>query len=131
MRILLVGYGRMGRLVGDLAAEYGGEVVGVVDPQSPRHGGLADDARWRGTVDVAIDFSLAEAVPVNVTALARQGINVVLGTTGWQTREVELRRAVELAETGMVAAPNFATGVVECHTSKTRHAAGWDRCRFN
>jgi 4-hydroxy-tetrahydrodipicolinate reductase len=112
MRILLVGHGRMGRLVSDLVGEYGGEVVGIVDPQSPRHAGSADDARWRGTVDVAIDFSLAEAVPANVPALARQGINVVLGTTGWQAHEDELRRAVDLAGTGVVAAPNFATGVI-------------------
>lgn len=112
MRILLVGHGRMGRLVGDLASEFGDEVVGVVDPVSPRHGGAADDPRWRGAVDVAIDFSLADAVPVNVPALARSGIAVVLGTTGWQAREDELRQAVEAAGTGMVAAPNFATGVV-------------------
>jgi 4-hydroxy-tetrahydrodipicolinate reductase len=112
MRILLVGHGRMGRLVGDLAAEYGHEVVGVVDPASPRHQGPADDPRWRGTVDVAIDFSQADAVPTNVPSLARQGINVVLGTTGWQAHEPDLRRAVELAGTGIVAAPNFATGVV-------------------
>ena len=57
LRILLVGHGRMGRLVGELAPQYGGEVVAVIDPQSPAHAGGADDDRWRGAVDVAIDES--------------------------------------------------------------------------
>lgn len=112
MRIILVGHGRMGRLVGELAPHYGGDVVGVIDPQSPAHSGGADDDRWRGQADVAIDFSLGDAVAENVPALARRGINVVLGTTGWQAHEAALRRAVADAGTGIVAAPNFATGVV-------------------
>jgi 4-hydroxy-tetrahydrodipicolinate reductase len=112
MRILLVGHGRMGRLVGGLASEYGGEVVGVIDPQSPDHGGAAADDRWRDAADVAIDFSLADAVIENVPVLARRGLNIVLGTTGWQPHEQALRRAVAEAGTGIVAAPNFATGVV-------------------
>lgn len=112
MRIILVGHGRMGRLVGELAPHYGGHVVGIIDPQSPASTGGADDDRWRGQADVAIDFSLGDAVAENVPALARRGINVVLGTTGWQAHEAALRRAVADAGTGVVAAPNFATGVV-------------------
>jgi 4-hydroxy-tetrahydrodipicolinate reductase len=112
MRILLVGHGKMGRLVGDLAGQYGGRVVGVIDPSSPEHVAGADDGRWRGAVDVAIDFSLPDAVLGNVSALAGHGIAVVLGTTGWQQHEAALRQTVADAGIGIVAAPNFATGVV-------------------
>jgi 4-hydroxy-tetrahydrodipicolinate reductase len=111
MRILLVGHGRMGRLVGDLASDYGCEVVGIIDPQSPLHSGGPDDERWRG-VDVAIDFSLPEAVKTNVPALARHGINIVIGTTGWQADEPAIRKTVSDRGIGVVAAPNFSTGVV-------------------
>jgi 4-hydroxy-tetrahydrodipicolinate reductase len=111
MKILLVGYGKMGRLVGELAAQYDCEVAGVVDPASPAHSGGLDDARWAGA-DVAIDFTAPEAVATNVPALARRGINIVLGTTGWQTHEAELRQAISASGTGIVAAPNFSTGVV-------------------
>ncbi len=111
MRILLVGYGRMGRLVGDLAPEYGGEVVGVIDPQSPRHDGGAELDRWRG-VDVAIDFSFPDTVKVNAPALARHGINLVIGTTGWAPDEPAVRQAAKDAGIGVVAAPNFSVGVV-------------------
>jgi len=111
MRLLLVGYGRMGRLVGELAADYGCEVLGIVDPVSPAHSGDVNDPRWRD-VDVAIDFTSPDAVLGNVSALARRRINVVLGTTGWQRHEPELRRVVDEAGSGIVAAPNFATGMV-------------------
>lgn len=111
MRILLVGYGRMGRLVGDLAPEYGCEVAGVVDPVSPSHTASIDDPRWQG-VDVAIDFTSPDAVLANVKALAGRGINIVLGTTGWQSKEADLRRAIADTGVGIVAAPNFSTGVV-------------------
>lgn len=110
MRILLVGYGKMGRLVGELAPQYGGHVAGVVDPAAA-DGGDVNDPRWR-EVDVAIDFTTPEAVLTNVPALARQRINIVLGTTGWQQHEARLREAVAAAGIGIVAAPNFSTGVV-------------------
>ena len=122
MRVLLVGHGRMGRLVGDLAPEYGFEVAGVIDPQSPLHGGGPDDEKWRG-IDVAIDFSFPDAVKTNVPALARHGINIVLGTTGWQADEPAVRRAVADAGTGVVAAPNFSTGVVLFEAIVERAAA--------
>lgn len=111
MRIVLVGYGKMGRLIGELAPQYDCEVAGVIDPLSPEHSADIDDSRWRG-VDAAIDFTAPDAVVANVTALVGQGINVVLGTTGWSAHESELREAVAKAGTGIVAAPNFSTGMV-------------------
>jgi 4-hydroxy-tetrahydrodipicolinate reductase len=111
MRILLVGYGKMGQMVGRLAGDYGGEIVGIVDPQSPSHVADIDDPRWQDA-DVAIDFTTPEVVMTNVPALARRGVNVVIGTTGWQQREAELRSIIAGAGTGVVVAPNFSAGVV-------------------
>lgn len=111
MRILLVGYGRMGRLVGELAGQYECEVAAIVDPASPASTATLDDNRWE-EVDVAIDFSSPEAVPINLPVLARRHVNTVIGTTGWSRHEPDLRRAVEESGIGVVAAPNFSTGVV-------------------
>ena len=111
MRVVLVGYGKMGQLVGELAPQYGCEVAGVIDPVSPRHGGGADAACWNG-VDVAIDFSIAESIVTNLPVLARRGINLVVGTTGWTAHEPALRKVVDEAGVGVVVAPNFSTGVV-------------------
>lgn len=110
-RILLVGYGKMGQLVGQLAGQYDCEIAGIVDPASDAHTGSIDDERWNA-VDVAVDFTSPDAVMTNVPVLARRRINVVLGTTGWQAHEAELRKAVADHASGIVAAPNFSTGVV-------------------
>jgi 4-hydroxy-tetrahydrodipicolinate reductase len=111
MRILLVGHGKMGRLVGELAPGYGAEVAGVIDPQSPAHGGGPEAAAWNG-VDVAIDFSTPDVVGANAAVLARRGISLVIGTTGWQKDEALVRQAVADGAVGAVVAPNFSTGVV-------------------
>jgi 4-hydroxy-tetrahydrodipicolinate reductase len=111
MKLLLVGHGKMGQMVGSLAALYDAEIAGVIDPLSPLHGGGPDAERWTG-VDVAIDFSTPDSVVANAVALAARGINLVIGTTGWAAREAELRQAVAAAGTGIVVAPNFSTGVV-------------------
>ncbi len=109
-RLLLVGHGRMGKLVESLAADYGFEVAGIIDSHSSAGAGVNLDGAPR--VDVAIDFSSPSAVAVNAPALARRGVNLVVGTTGWQKDEASVRAAVAAAGTGIVAAPNFSTGVV-------------------
>ena len=111
MRLLLVGYGKMGQLVGQLASQYECSVAAIADPLSPAQTIALDDV-GADDVDVAIDFTAPDAVARNVPTLARRGIAIVLGTTGWQAYEAELRSIVAQSGTGIVAAPNFSTGVV-------------------
>jgi 4-hydroxy-tetrahydrodipicolinate reductase len=101
MRLLLLGHGRMGKLVESLAPEYGATIVGVID----EHGGAIADA------DVAIDFTLADAVPRNLPQLAARKINVVIGTTGWQAQEASMRAIAEQAGIGVLVASNFSLGM--------------------
>lgn len=108
MRILLLGRGRMGQLVESLAASYGGEIAGAVDEHSSPNAIANGDF---GKVDVAIDFTLAEAVPHNLPQLAKRGINVVIGTTGWQAHEPAMREAASRAGIGVLAASNFSLGM--------------------
>ena len=107
MRILLVGRGRMGQLVEHLAPEHGCEIAGVAEVDRPIGQALAD----AGHVDVAIDFSLPDAVADNLGALASRGINTVIGATGWQERERELRRLAAEAGIGVLASANFSLGM--------------------
>src|SRR5262245_59913272 len=111
VKILLVGHGKMGRMVESLASAYDCEVAGVIDDQSPSHGGGPDSDRWKG-VDVAVDFTTPDAVMTNAPVLARRGINLIIGTTGWGKHESELRQIVADDGIGIVVAPNFSTGVV-------------------
>jgi 4-hydroxy-tetrahydrodipicolinate reductase len=96
-------------MVETLAGDYGFTIAGVVDPVAGTTG--VDSPEWEG-IDIAVDFSTPEAVPANLPVLARRRINVVIGTTGWSAHESELRRAVDDAGIGVVAAPNFSLGVV-------------------
>jgi 4-hydroxy-tetrahydrodipicolinate reductase len=100
---LIVGYGRMGRLVESLSTEYGFEIAGRIDIDN-----VSGD--WPAA-DVAVDFSVADAVPDNLRRLAERHTNVVIGTTGWLAREAELKSVAERHGMGVVAAPNFALGV--------------------
>jgi 4-hydroxy-tetrahydrodipicolinate reductase len=111
MRIVLVGHGKMGRMVESLARDYDCEVAGIIDPLSSSHGGDADAARWNG-VDVAVDFTTPDAVMTNAPVLAKRGINLIIGTTGWSQHEPALRQVVADSGAGVVVSPNFSIGVV-------------------
>ena len=95
----------MGRLVEALAPDYEFTVAGTVDVDN-----VGQPESWP-EADVAIDFSLAEAVPENFPVLAGRGMNIVIGATGWQAQEARLRAEAEARGIGVVAAPNFAIGV--------------------
>jgi 4-hydroxy-tetrahydrodipicolinate reductase len=109
MRLLVIGNGRMGRLVVEHAPAYGFEVAAVLDQAENEGGAGATAERCRG-VDVAVDFSTAEATLATAPRLARLGLPLVIGTTGWQAREAELRAAVAEAGVGAVVAANFSLG---------------------
>jgi 4-hydroxy-tetrahydrodipicolinate reductase len=107
MRLLVVGHGRMGQLVERLAPDYGGVVAGVV---TGRETESLRDADF-GAVDVAIDFTVADAVPRNLPILAARGVNVVIGTTGWGASEATMREVAARAGIGVLAAANFSLGL--------------------
>lgn len=109
-KLALVGYGKMGRLVEQLASRHDFEVAIRLDGTNNGQGagltaeGLAD-------VDVAIEFSTPEAAPENLKRLAQERIPAVTGTTGWLTQLEEITQAVEESGTGLVWSPNFSVGV--------------------
>lgn len=106
MRVLLLGHGRMGKLVESLAPEYDATIAGVIDEHSE-----SDAIATCSGADVAIDFTLADAVPLNLPQLAGRKINVVIGTTGWQAQEASMRAIAEKAGIGVLAAANFSLGM--------------------
>jgi 4-hydroxy-tetrahydrodipicolinate reductase len=101
MKLLLVGYGKMGRLVEQLALEEGVQIAGRVD---------VDETGW-GPADVAIDFTTAAALEANFPRYLDLRLPVVIGTTGWGEAAAALRSRAEQAGLGVVASPNFSIGV--------------------
>ncbi len=97
----------MGRLVESLAARHGDlSIAGVITTASGP--GAIESVE---PVDVAIDFSTPAAVPRNFPRLAARGINVVIGTTGWQAHESAIRGEAERAGIGVLASANFSLGM--------------------
>lgn len=108
-KLALVGYGKMGHLIEQLAPQHGFEVVLRLNRENNASAcGITAEA-FAG-VDVAIEFSTPEAAPENLKRLARAKVQSVSGTTGWFDRLAEVRKAVEEAGTGLVWSPNFSVG---------------------
>lgn len=120
-RVLLLGHGRMGRLIEDLAPQHDCRIVQIITHAG---GSSAIDALDQ-PVDVAIDFTIADAVLDNVTALARKRINVVIGTTGWKTAEAEVQAIAASTGIGVLAASNFSMGLFRFRQAVAAAAAGF------
>ncbi len=101
MKLLLVGYGRMGRLVDQLATDEGEEIAGRVDEGRDE---------WTAA-DAAIDFSTADALLRNFPRYVEHRLPVVIGTTGWSDHAARLRAEADRAGLGVVASANFSIGV--------------------
>lgn len=110
MNLAIVGYGKMGRLIEQLAPEYGFTVTLKLDEfNNANYEGITTD-NFRG-VDVAIDFSIPPVVVNNVERISVLGVNIVEGTTGWLEQFDHVKSVVEKAGIGMVWSPNFSIGV--------------------
>ncbi len=103
-KLALVGYGKMGHLIEQLAPEYNFDVVVRVNRTGIKPEALTG-------IDVAIEFSSPEAAPENIKQLALLKIPAVTGTTGWLDHLPEVKSLVEQSGTGLVWSPNFSVGV--------------------
>ncbi|MFY9820991.1 MAG: dihydrodipicolinate reductase C-terminal domain-containing protein [Thermoanaerobaculia bacterium] len=110
-RVALIGYGKMGKLLEQLAPTHGFEVaLRLTGAENPGGAGIKAE-RFEG-IDVAIDFSVAATVPANAERLAALGVPLVVGTTGWGGQMAEVRQAVERHDAGLLYGANFSVGVM-------------------
>ena len=115
MKVALLGYGKMGRMVEQAATRAGIEVACIIDPLSGSRGDIAD-------CDVCVDFSEPGEVIDNLRKVSSAGRAMVVGTTGWYDRIEEARRLVDEAGIGFVYGSNFSVGV-NLMFKLTRYAA--------
>src|SRR3984893_9260304 len=109
-RLAIVGYGKMGRLIEQLAPAYGFTVALKLDEfNNTNYEGVTAD-NFRG-IDVAVDFSIPSAVVENVERISKLGRNIVVGTTGWTDEIDRVKAAVEKNRIGLVWSPNYSIGV--------------------
>lgn len=111
MKLALFGYGRMGRVVEEIAPQRGHEVALILDEFSnPDGSGITAEAL--DGARMAIDFSTAAAVGTNIRRAAQLGVSVVVGTTGWEEDREGAEGIVREAGTGLLVAPNLSVGML-------------------
>ncbi len=120
MRIGLVGYGKMGRMIESLALERGHSISAIVDPftdadkKFPSGAPLCKDIASAGALeasDVVIEFTHPSTVLDNIKALTERKLPVVVGTTGWHDHLDEVSSWVAKSGSSLLWASNFSLGV--------------------
>jgi 4-hydroxy-tetrahydrodipicolinate reductase len=106
MKILLIGYGRMGKEIEKAARGKAWEIVHIIDKAAD----WEQDEEWKAA-DVAIDFSIPEAAAGNILRCFDASIPIVCGTTGWLDQLDIIREACHRHSAALVYAPNFSKGV--------------------
>ena len=108
--LAIVGHGKMGRLIEQLAAEYGFDVRLKLNSGTNTSGAGLTRENLRG-VDAAVEFSTSSTAAQNIRQLAMLGVPVVAGTTGWFQDLPCVREAVQSSGGALVWSPNFSVGV--------------------
>lgn len=111
MKILVLGKGKTGSLVADVARERGHEVVALDEHDNASASALSADNLRNLATDVAIDFTTPDAVLENIRACAKAKVNMVVGTTGWYAEISSVKKLIEDSDSGLVYGSNFSVGV--------------------
>lgn len=107
MKILLVGYGKMGKNIESIVRERGHEIAGIVDKDNSKT--IAEYAE--GEVDAAIEFTQPDSAFSNLKALMEKGIPTVCGTTGWLDQRPTVEQLCREHNSAFFYASNFSVGV--------------------
>lgn len=107
MKIALLGYGKMGKTIDQLAQAAGHQVVLRIDVDN----NVDLNAENLEGVDVAIEFTRPESAFQNIVTCLENGVPIVCGTTGWLDRLEEAKQLVEKYQGGLFYASNYSIGV--------------------
>ena len=109
MRLVVLGRGKTGALVAQLAQERGHDVASISSAGNPNAAALTRE-KLAG-VQAVMDFTTPQAVIPNIEACIRAGVNMVVGTTGWYSELERVRALIEKSSVGVVYGSNFSVGV--------------------
>jgi 4-hydroxy-tetrahydrodipicolinate reductase len=117
MKIAIIGYGKMGKMVEQAALAQGHTIAAIVDPlarEVPSGVQFFQDIAEAGNLggaEAAIEFTQPGTALANIKALAEKKIPAVIGTTGWLEQLDEARQTVEQADSALIWSSNFSLGV--------------------
>ena len=110
MKIALIGYGKMGRMIHSLAESKGHFITAIIDSKNTLYEKSSQEAIAHS--DLCIDFSTPEAVFENVKFLSERKKNIVMGTTGWTENLPAIEEIVLKSNIGFLYAANFSVGAI-------------------
>jgi 4-hydroxy-tetrahydrodipicolinate reductase len=112
MKIALIGYGKMGKMIEQIAISAGNEIAAIIDPAAEGKNIVKSIGEANlDSADIAIEFSQPSQAVNNIIALTQKKIPVVTGTTGWLDRMDEVEKAVKSSGSSLLWASNFSIGV--------------------
>jgi 4-hydroxy-tetrahydrodipicolinate reductase len=106
MRIALIGYGKMGKAVEQIALQRGHSISAIIDTNTQ----TVINQDLKSIADVAIEFTSPESAKKNVYDCIKYGVPVISGTTGWKTDIDEIKALCDLNSTAFFYASNFSIG---------------------
>ena len=106
MKVALLGYGKMGKMVESILLQQQHEVVAAIDNEDDWNSKMADFCR----AEVAIDFSMPTVAVANMFRCFENHIPVVVGTTGWHEQLDEVKKACQQHDGSLVYGSNFSVG---------------------
>lgn len=109
LKIALIGYGKMGKMVEQTAPARGHTITSIIDPKEGSHNSITKSAV--AEADICIDFTHPESVLENIRAVAAHKKNMVVGTTGWFNHLPTVKELVDKHSIGLFYEPNFAIGI--------------------
>lgn len=107
MRILLLGYGKMGQAIEQIALNRGHQISGKINIDNTEDLALINSSN----TDVCIEFSQPESAFENIKLMLDKGIPVISGTTGWLERKPEIEQICIQKNGTFLTASNFSIGV--------------------
>ncbi|MCD6122265.1 MAG: 4-hydroxy-tetrahydrodipicolinate reductase [Spirochaetales bacterium] len=110
MKVILVGYGNMGREVEKILKERNHTITAKIDTADIEGTADALTESIASQADVAIEFSASHAVLPNAEKYSRLGLNAVVGTTGWYSSIDELKKILDKSSIGYLYGSNFSIG---------------------
>ena len=109
MRMLVLGHGKTGKLVAEVATERGHSVHVLDAKENPNAQALTHP--FVAGFDTVVDFTTPEAAVQNMRACLATGARMVIGTTGWYSKLPDMRALAERKQAGLLYGSNFSVGV--------------------
>lgn len=103
MRVLLIGYGKMGKMIESVLLEKGHTIGGILEKDTP--------PPYSFQADVAIEFTQPDAAPANIQLCLDKKLPIVVGTTGWYVHLDRIKQETQRKNGKLLYASNFSIGV--------------------